>query len=426
MSEQVGKLGRLLSRWSRSESKKEELEPARESAGPPPSNRRFLVERGGSVQSYLEAAHGYLKQMEGFELEWLYRKPYDPRPGNDQFFLQMYAVMNLLKVMEIPGGGRILEVGSGPGWLTELLMLLGYEVDAIEPCGDLVKVAQERIEGASRLFRISDRPRVEFHLSTIEDASLPAESFDAVLFHDALHHILAEEAAIAQCLRVLKRGGVLGISEDAWRPGNRMQESALEEEISRFGTHESPFTQEYLDYLLAKNGFVDVQRYHSVNGFFPAEVGSMSVEQAAQSPASITNNLTAWKPSFDGPTTMDANARTVARIEILDGSFDENDRKLTLTIHLLNEGETVWLRRPCKAGWVSVALRTDPLEPGSEEAQPRHRLPRNVLPGGEVKLQLDFFLEEGYGNRNWRLDLVNEGFFWFSQRGTEAAVVTLP
>jgi len=368
-----------------------------------------------------------MRQMSGFELDWLYRKPYDPRPGNEQFFLQVYAVMNLLKAMDVPASGRILEVGSGPGWVSELLMLLGYEVDAVEPCEDLVKVARERIEGACRLHKLSERPRVEFHLTTLEETDFAAESFDAVLFHDALHHVLDEEFAIAQCFRLLKRGGVLGVSEDAWRPGNRMQESALEEEISKFGTNESPFTQEYLDDLLAKNGFFDIQRYHSVNGFFPAEMGSASVEQVAQSTASLSNNLTAWKPSFEGPTTMDPGAATGARIEILARSLNETDRKIDLKIRLVNVGETVWLYRPRKAGWVSLALRTDPLGAAdSAEAQPRHRLPGNVAPGEEVDLQLDFFLGEGYERHDWRVDLVNEGLFWFSQRGTTPAVVRFP
>jgi protein-L-isoaspartate O-methyltransferase len=77
--------------------------------------------------------------MSGFELDWLYQKPFDSRPGNEQFYLQLYAVMNVLRAMDVPNGGRILEVGSGPGWVTELLMLLGYAVDGIEPCADLAK-----------------------------------------------------------------------------------------------------------------------------------------------------------------------------------------------------------------------------------------------------------------------------------------------
>jgi SAM-dependent methyltransferase len=306
-------------------------------------------------------------------------------------------------------------------------MLLGYEVDGIEPCEDLVSIARERIAGASRLYKVSETPRVRFHPSTLEDADLPAESFEAVLFHDALHHVLDEEASIAQCFRVLKRGGVLGVSEDAWRPGNRAQESALEEEIARFGTHESPFTQEYLESLLAESGFTDIQRYHGLNGFYPAEMGQISLEQAAQSVASLTNNLTAWKPSFDGPTTTDASAASGATIEVVSRSFHETDRKVSLGIRLVNTGETMWLHRPRKSGWVSIALRTDPLgAPGAQEAQPRHRLSRNVVPGEALELRLDFFVPEDFARREWRLDLVNEGLFWFSQRGLIAAPVHLP
>jgi SAM-dependent methyltransferase len=420
----MGRLGRFLSRRTPPDSGTGRTAPAQNSASPAPAHRRFLSERGANASEYLQAAQVYMRQMSGFELDWLYRKPFDPRPGNEQFFLQMYAVMNLLRAMEVPAGGRILEIGSGPGWVTELLMLLGYGVDGIEPCEDLVKVARERIEGASRLYRLRERPRVEFHLTTLEEAELPDETFDAVFFHDALHHVLDEDRAIAHCFRVLKRGGMLGVSEDAWRPGNRMQESALEEEISRFATHESPFTQEYLDHLLTRNGFLDIQRYYSVNGFFPAEMGSATLDSIAQSSASLSNNLTAWKPSFEGSTTMDAGATTSARIEIVARSYQETDRKMRLTIRLVNTGETVWLCRPRKAGWVSIALRTDPLgAPDSEEAQPRHRLPRNVAPGEELELQLDFFHGEGQSRRSWRLDLVNEGLFWFSQRGTIPAII---
>jgi ubiquinone/menaquinone biosynthesis C-methylase UbiE len=388
----------------------------------PPGARRFLSARSGHQLEFLHAAKDYVGKMSGFELEWLYRKPYDPRPGHEQFYLQVYAVMNLLKAMDVPAGGRILEVASGPGWVTKLLMLLGYEVDAVEPCADLVAIARERIESASKHYRLRETPRVEFHVDTVEDVELPPESFDAVLFHDALHHVLDEEAVLARSFRFLKPGGVLGISEDAWRPGNRQQESELEEEIARFGTHESPFAQPYLDSLLLEAGFLDVQRYHSVNGFFPAEMGTMSLEEAAQTRASISNNLTAWKPAFEGPTTLDPEAETKARIVILDRSFDRPNRKATLHLRLINAGATVWLHRPRKAGWVSLALRSEPLgSPDSCEAQPRHRLPRSVPPGGEVELRLVYYLPEGYERHSWRIDLVNEGLFWFSQRGSSAA-----
>ena len=113
-------------------------------------HKRFLSERAKKEEkAFLDAARNYMGAMSRFEFDWLYRKPYDNRAGNEQFYLQAYAVMNLVRAMDIRHGGRILEVGSGPGWVSELLMLLGYDVDGIEPSADFVAVARERIERAA-------------------------------------------------------------------------------------------------------------------------------------------------------------------------------------------------------------------------------------------------------------------------------------
>lgn len=286
-------------------------------------DKRFLSERAKREEkAFLDAARNYMGAMSGFELDWLYRKPYDNRPGNEQFYLQAYAVMNLVRAMDIRHGGRILEVGSGPGWVSELLMLLGYDVDGIEPSADLVAVARERIERAAAHYRLPSTPNVVFHETTIESVDFELETFDAVLFHDALHHVIDERVTLETCARVLKPGGVLGIGEDAWQPGNREQESALEEEIDRFGTHESPFTCEYLDELLESCGFRDVIRYHAVNGLFPEEMGATAIAEAAQSRAEHSNTLVARKTTFDGPTSADAEAATRARIEIAGARFE--------------------------------------------------------------------------------------------------------
>ena len=95
---------------------------------------RFLSDNVDAAAAYLDAARRYASQQSGFEREWLHRKPFDPRAGNEQFYLQVYAVMNLLRVMEIAPGGRVLEVGSGPGWVSELLQRVeasGYKAVAL-------------------------------------------------------------------------------------------------------------------------------------------------------------------------------------------------------------------------------------------------------------------------------------------------------
>ncbi len=387
---------------------------------------RFRSPEARSPEAFLRSAEHYVQAMQPLEIEWLHQKPFDHRPGHGQFFLQLYTLLNLLKAMDLPQRSRVLEVGSGPGWVSEILMLLGHRVDGIEPSEAMIAIARERVQAAARHYRIAEPPAVEFHAAAIEDCTLPEAEFEGVLFHDALHHVLDERRGLERCFRALKPGGVLGVSEDAWRPGDRQQEAALEDEMDRFGTLESPFTQEHLDRVLTAAGFVDIERYHSVNGFFPAAMGGLTIERLAQSRADRSNHLTARKPWHQGPTTADPSADTRARVEIERSSFDVRDRCLRLALRLTNTGVSAWLHRPRQAGYVTIALRSDPLgRTDATEARPRHHLPRTVLPGETLTLELDFYLPPGWDSPTWRLDLVNEGFFWFSERGSAAAPVNL-
>src|SRR5262249_31327784 len=154
-----------------------------------------------------------------------------------------YNVLNLLEVMRVPRRGRILEVGSGAGWLTEILMGLGYEVYALEPSEDMSAVARERAAGFVRHHRYRNPPPVHYLCEALEECSLPDESLEGIVFHEALHHVVDEERGFAQCFRVLVPDGVLGVTgEGAWVPGDRRLEAACEAEMARYGTLENPYT----------------------------------------------------------------------------------------------------------------------------------------------------------------------------------------
>ena len=72
--------------------------------------------------------------------------------------------MNLLRAMGVTPGGRVVEVGSGPGWVTEILLALGYEVDAVEPSEDMIAIAKERIAHARAHYHLGPLPRADFHV----------------------------------------------------------------------------------------------------------------------------------------------------------------------------------------------------------------------------------------------------------------------
>ncbi len=385
-----------------------------------PKYQRYLSGKETSADALMSAARSYVMNRSHAENAWLYCKPYDRSPGNAGFFIEMYQVMNLLKAMEIPCHGRILEVGSGSGWITEILVALGYEVHGIEPCSDMIEIARQRVTKAIDHWQVKNPPPFDFFCQTLEECSLSSEHYDAIFLHATLHHIIDERAGFLQCQRLLKPGGVIGISEYAWEPGNRALESALDEEMQRFGTLENPFTREYLDYLLAESGFTEIQRYHSINGLVPQHLGAKNIESIADAPARATNNVTARKKGDAKLTTRTDKDYTYASIQVLTVELTEENTWLQVDLELKNTGKSVWLHQGARHGWVSIAVRTEPLGARDYCELERSSLPREVYPGEALRIRLELAVPKDFLQRDWHVDLVNEEMFWFSERGSKA------
>jgi len=247
--------------------------------------------------SGIKASKNYVAALSEDYRRYHFYKPYDFMPGNAAYYSLMYNLLNILQAMKIRPSGRVLEVGSGPGWCTEILVSQGFRVDAVEPSEDFIKIAEERLSSNIKHHHLEGwQGTAVFHCTTIEECTLPSESFDAVLFFDALHHIVDEEKCLSKCYQVLTSRGMLGIHEGNWSPENKELERQLDEEMQRSGCLESPFTTEYLDYLLKKIGFIQITRYHQINGLFPISQEDLTISQAAQINAMFANIVTARKP----------------------------------------------------------------------------------------------------------------------------------
>jgi len=93
---------------------------------------------------------------------------------------------------------KVLDLGAGTGKLTRTLAGAGYEVVAVEPSEGML----ERLRAAL--------PGVPAHQGTAERIPLPDDCVDAVTVAQAWHWFAADAAA-AECARVLRPGGVLGV-----------------------------------------------------------------------------------------------------------------------------------------------------------------------------------------------------------------------
>lgn len=112
-----------------------------------------------------------------------------------------YARRILFDVLRIdPQGKRVMEVGSGGGFICEEMARLGFETTGIDPSEKSVAVAASHAARSGLAIRY-DRGRGE---------SLPYAdgAFDIVLACDVLEHVRDLPSVISEAARVLRPGGV--------------------------------------------------------------------------------------------------------------------------------------------------------------------------------------------------------------------------
>lgn len=101
---------------------------------------------------------------------------------------------------ELPGGGRILEVAPGPGYLAvELARQSRYQVKGLDVSKTFVEIARQNAEKA--------KVAVDFRRGNVSDMPFPANSFDLVVCRAAFKNFSEPVKAIAEMWRVLKPGG---------------------------------------------------------------------------------------------------------------------------------------------------------------------------------------------------------------------------
>lgn len=99
----------------------------------------------------------------------------------------------------IPAGGRVIDVGCGPGALTaELVRRVGAaNVSAVDPSEPFVAAAQDRHRG------------VDVRRATAEELPYPAATFDAALAQLVVHFMSDPVAGIREMARVTRPGGAI-------------------------------------------------------------------------------------------------------------------------------------------------------------------------------------------------------------------------
>ena len=101
----------------------------------------------------------------------------------------------LIESARISSGSQVLEIGSGPGHVADMLMQAGASVTGVDFSANMVDVAQRRFPG------------ITFQQADAEELPFEAESFDAVVANFVVHHLARPEMVFRAINRVLKPGG---------------------------------------------------------------------------------------------------------------------------------------------------------------------------------------------------------------------------
>jgi SAM-dependent methyltransferase len=149
--------------------------------------------------------------------------------GYYEFFtpVTLHAAGPLLDAAAVAAGTRMLDVASGPGSVAAAALQRGAV-----PTG--VDLSPRMVELARRL-----HPGVEFREADVERLPFADETFDALVCSFGLGHFPLPEAAVAECVRVLKAGRRLAVSW--WDvPSRQRVQGLFRDAVAEVGAPPSP------------------------------------------------------------------------------------------------------------------------------------------------------------------------------------------
>ena len=200
----------------------------------------------------------YVERLPEGERLWLRTKPFSAPPS----FELAACLRTFAHVVDQLGLGlraQVLDVGCGPGWMSEYLARCGYWVTGVDISEDMVEIARSRVAAIPGQVGEGVEPVAEFHAMPVREMPW-TERFEAAILYDTMHHFDNELETLRVIHRTLVPGGTIYIREGARPAPGSESEQALIEEMRKRETLESPFDPRYLLDVVREAGFEDARR----------------------------------------------------------------------------------------------------------------------------------------------------------------------
>jgi SAM-dependent methyltransferase len=349
---------------------------------------------------------------------WLRTKPFSA-PAERELAECLRTFAHIVDQLDLGLRDQVLDVGCGPGWLSEFLARCGYAVTGVDVSEDMVEIARGRVAAIGEEVGVGIGPVAEFHAMPVLE--LPWRSrFEAAILYDAMHHLDDEVATLEVIRRTLVPGGQIFIHEGVRPDPGSEGEQILIDEMKAYGTLESPFDPAYLVAVLGEAGFTDVTRFVALDELLDVSVPEEElrrVQERLQHPP--MNTVVAVNPA---PAEL---ADFAARIE--PGAWTQAGESLSLPVTVTNAGRCYWpdrLSSSTRHGVVTIGPYLDD-QAGRIELR-RSALPKGLGAGESVDAEIRVRRADVAGRAEVTVDLVREGIAWFVDYGSDPVVIPLP
>jgi FkbM family methyltransferase len=202
--------------------------------------------------------------------------------------------INTIKLLNLAGGSMILDVASGPGWMSHYFRKFGYKTFGFDVSSDFVNYARKRLRRDPDLAHLSDDEiNNSFAVHDIEHEPLPeqhAGQYDAIILESCLHHFFDPASALAHLATALKPTGIVVIIEGENRSGEIKSEYM--DVMRQYDTLERPYFRDHLHKALILAGLPAFEIVGEVNGFYSLNDPIFANQSAILAQTANAKNLT--------------------------------------------------------------------------------------------------------------------------------------
>ena len=353
--------------------------------------------------------------------------------SHDQGIRLLFDIATLLLLLECRPGDRVLDLGAGSGFSSEMLARLGYDAFPLDP--DLTALQHNRRRPSFDAQRIQGRVHVTQGVA--QQLPFADGSFDGIVAMNVLHHVEDLERTVLEFRRVLRPGARVVVSE----PGlDHLLMPATKRAIHEFGENDRPFDVFEFLRLARQHGFEHAMlnlTLHPPLCVLSLEHIDLYLNGQAPSPW-LTPAGVLREVQRQHPLAMLVNAGARPKTSRYPGRLQADlhvaglpprmhaGQPVELTIRVTNTGDTLWLAKPTAlGGYVTFGckLRT-PEGRLLLDGLGRTCLPRNVGAGECADARMAFRLPDNLqpGPYLLEFDMVNELVCWFADAGASRSV----